>query len=128
MAPGGQRLGLGRSSKIKSGRDFTRIKLQGQRVTLGSLVANWAPAPATPKSRVAVVTSRRVGNAVCRNRARRLLREAFRLHQHELAEPVELVLIARPSISGKSFGQVETDLLSILRKAKLLTRAEELKS
>jgi ribonuclease P protein component len=55
-----------------------------------------------------------------RNRARRLLRESFRLHQHGLAQPVDLVLVARPSIVGKDFAQVERDFLTTLRKAGLL--------
>jgi ribonuclease P protein component len=66
------------------------------------------------------VTSRRVGPAVVRNRARRLLREAFRLHRQELREPAWVVLVARPSIAGKMFAAVERDLLSILREARLL--------
>ena len=55
-----------------------------------------------------------------RNRARRLLRETFRLHQRDLAPPVDLVLVARPSIVGKGFAEVEKDFLTTLRKARLL--------
>jgi ribonuclease P protein component len=57
---------------------------------------------------------------VVRNRARRLLREAFRLHQHGLTGAVELVLVPRPSIAGKKFFDVERDFLVALRKAGLL--------
>ena len=60
------------------------------------------------------------GGAVQRNRARRLLRESFRLHQFELAQPLDLVLVARPSIVGKAFREVEKDFLTTLRKAGLL--------
>ena len=42
-------------------------------------------------SRLGVVTSRKIGGAVARSRARRLLRESFRLHQRELAQAVDLV-------------------------------------
>jgi ribonuclease P protein component len=66
-----------------------------------------------------VITSRRVGEAVCRSRARRLLREAFRLNQACLAQSVDLVLVARPSIAGKSFVDVTADYLTALRKARL---------
>ena len=55
-----------------------------------------------------------------RTRVRRLLRESFRLHQHELAQPLDLVLVARPSIVGKGFAGVEKDFLTTLRKAGLL--------
>jgi ribonuclease P protein component len=64
-----------------------------------------------------VVTGKAVGNAVARNRARRLMRESFRLHQRELAGPVDLVLVARPSIAGKKLADVERDFLRVLRQA-----------
>ena len=37
-------------------------------------------------------------NAVVRSRAKRLLRESYRQHQHELTQPVDLVLVARQSV------------------------------
>ncbi len=86
----------------------------------GCLVANWLKLPQESQSRVGVITGSKVGGAVARNRARRLLREAFRLHQHELKEPVDLVLVARPSIGGKKLAAVERDFLTTLRKAGLL--------
>ena len=58
--------------------------------------------------------------AESRERARRLLREVFRVHQHNLSQPVDLVLVARPSIAGKGFFDVEQDFVTTLRKAGLL--------
>jgi len=108
------------SQRIKQGRDFAHIRQEGQRLVNGCLIANFRRLPPESTARLGVITSRKVGGAVVRNRARRLLREAFRLHQHELAQPLDLVLVARPVISGKTFGQVEKDFLTTLRKAGLL--------
>jgi ribonuclease P protein component len=113
-------LRFGRGARLKQGRDFARVRREGQRLVLGCLIANWARLPAGAASRLGVITSSKVGNAVVRNRARRLLRECFRLHQHELAAAVDLVLIARNSIVGKGFATVERDFLTTLRKAGLL--------
>jgi ribonuclease P protein component len=114
------RLRFGRAARIKQSRDFARMRQQGERLVNGCLIANWKPMPATAVSRLGVITSGRIGGAVVRSRARRLLRECFRLHQHELAQVVELVLVARPSIAGRSFAAVEKDFLTTLRKAGLL--------
>ena len=109
-----------RSSRLKLGRDFLQAKTRGERAVCGCLIANWLLLPENSPTRLGVVTSRKIGNAVKRSRARRLLRESFRLHQYEFKQPVDLVLVARNSIVGKSFAQVEQDFLRALGKAKLL--------
>ena len=91
---------------------------------LGCLIANWRRLPAGGTTRLGVVTSKKIGSAVVRNRARRLMREAFRVHQRELAQPVDLVLVARQSIAGRGLAEVEKDFLATLRRAGLLKAAE----
>ena len=113
-------LPFGRSSRIKQGRDFLRLKQQGERMTIGCLIVNWLRLNEGTCSRLGVVTSSRIGGAVVRNRARRLMRESFRLNQQRLAQPLDLVLVARQSIAGKTYAQVEKDLLTSLGKAGLL--------
>jgi ribonuclease P protein component len=120
ITPG--RFRFGRASRIKQRRDFTRARQQGERLTFGCLIINWLPLAPEAQSRLGVITSKRIGGATDRNRARRLLRESFRLHQHQLLQPVDLVLVARPSIAGKDFGDVERDFLTSLKKAGLLSR------
>lgn len=116
--PGRRR--FGRPLRIKHRRDFIQARQQGERLALGCLILNWRRLAPEATCRLGVITARRVGGAVVRNRARRLLRESFRLHRHRLALPVDLVLVARPSIAGKSFSEVEKDFLTSLRKAGLL--------
>ena len=118
-----ERLRVGRAARIKQGRDFARVRRVGERLVVGCLIANWQRLPADAASHLGVITGGKIGGAVVRNRARRLMRETFRLHQRELAGPVDLVLVARPSIVGKGFAEVERDFLVTLRKARLLKQA-----
>ena len=118
-------LGLPQSRRIKQGRDFTRARAQGRRLTQGCLVLNWVAMPGGTTSRVGVITGRRIGEAVVRTRARRLLREAFRLHQPHLSQPVDVVLVARQSIVGKRFDDVAEDYVAALKKARLYREASE---
>ena len=118
--PAPRRLQFCRSARIKQGRDFRRVRERGERLTCGCLIANWQRLPTETASRLGVITGSRIGGAVVRNRARRLLRELFRLHQNDLSGPVDLVLVARQSIAGKKLAEVERDFLTALRKARLL--------
>lgn len=114
------RLRLPRSRRMKLGREFSRVRAQGQRLACGCLIMNWLVLPAGSESRLGVVTAKKIGSAVERARARRLLRENFRLHQHDFERPVDVVLVARQSIAGKKFAEVEKDFLEALRRGGLL--------
>ena len=117
-----KQLGFARSQRLKLGRDFARTRQDGQRAVQGCLIANWRRLPAGTTTRLGVVTSRKIGGAVVRNRARRLLREAFRVHQGELTQPVDLVLVARQSIVGRALAEVEKDFLVTMSRAGLMNR------
>jgi ribonuclease P protein component len=117
-----------RAMRIKQGRDFSRVRQEGDRRVAGCLIVNWRRLPAGSLPRLGVVTGKRIGNAVVRNRARRLMREVFRVHQHDFAQAVDLVLVARASIAGKAFSGVEKDFLATLRRTGVLQEASGAKN
>jgi ribonuclease P protein component len=112
-------LRLPRERRVTLGRDFQRARTEGRRLAVGCLVLNWVEAK-RGETRVGVITSRKIGGAVVRTRARRLLREAFRLNQYRIARPVDVVLVARQSIVEKDFAGVEGDFVTALQRAELL--------
>ena len=117
------RLRLTRAMRIRQRRDFARLRQNGQRIAVGSLVLNWKELPNNSLSRMAVITTKKLGPAIIRTRARRLLRECFRLHQHDLRAPLEMVLVARRGMLCKKLTVVESDYLFALRSANLLKEA-----
>jgi ribonuclease P protein component len=110
------RLQFSTRRRISRSSDFARLKEEGRREICGTLILNWLP---SQELRLGVVTSRKVGSAVIRSRARRFLREVFRQHQHEVTEPVSMVLVARKSIAEMTLETVRRDYLRALSRAKL---------
>lgn len=70
--------------------------------------------------RLGVVASKVIGNAVCRARAKRRLREAWRLNRHRFQGEVDVVLVARRSILLAKWADVTDDLIRLAGKAGLL--------
>ncbi len=60
-----------------------------------------------PVRRLGIIASRRVGKAVDRNRCKRLCRELFRVHQHELPDNCDCVLVVRPKFTDFTFRELE---------------------
>ena len=111
---------LGSAQRVARSGEFARLRTTGQRLAHGCLVLNWLLSEPGAVSRLGVVTSRKLGGAVVRSRARRLLREAFRRHQHDFQQAVTVVLVARNYIVGKAYADVERDYHQALRRARLL--------
>jgi len=83
---------------IKSNRDFSALFKKGESVVCYAFVCYIRPRRAG-KNRLGIVTGKKVGNAVKRNRSRRIIREAFRLIDPILKEKTDrrfdFVFVAR---------------------------------
>ena len=86
-----------------------------------------APAPAEltlPAVRVGFTVSRKVGNAVVRNRVRRRLREVAKLVIPARASPdLDYVLVGRQAALKRDFATLQRELLEALKKLKALAVA-----
>jgi ribonuclease P protein component len=127
-APGigwiGGRPAQGREVRLRRPADFERVRQEGRAWFHPLLVLVAAPNLVGP-TRVGVVAGRRVGPAVARNRAKRLLREAARHLYPRLMPGWDLILIARPPILTVKEPQVEAALEQLAREAGLLQTQEE---
>jgi ribonuclease P protein component len=110
--------------RLKLSREFDRVRKEGHTVRGGLLMLGVLPVEGEKMFRVGLVTSRRVGGAVARNRVRRLLREIVRRNQHALKGGIWFVVIARRAAASASSAALEDEWLGLAKRAKVMAGSE----
>jgi ribonuclease P protein component len=87
---------LPRAQRVRKRAEFLRIQDSPVRVATRHLLLLLALGEEHASARLGVVASRKVGPSVVRNRAKRLVREAFRLHPEVFPAGIDVVIIVRP--------------------------------
>lgn len=136
MAPAGEsamNFSVVSLEKLRQRRDFLRVAGSGRKAAMPGLVLQAAPRNATWHGNgdghgngsgqigIGFTASKRVGNAVARNRAKRRLREIARIVLPERAQPdMDYVLIARNTTGTRPWKALESDLTRALKKLSLM--------
>jgi ribonuclease P protein component len=109
MAPEPQRL--------KRRADFLRVAAKGRKAPVHGLVLQALVRGDAGPARVGFTVTKKIGNAVARNRTRRRLKEAARLLLRGQALPaVDLVLIGRDATGKRPFADLIEDFRRALAK------------
>lgn len=101
---------------VKKNGDFKRIYNRGRSVADRHLVLYFL-SNNLEICRFGFIVTKKLGNAVIRNRIRRILREACRLNADQFQQGYDFVLIARKAVTGLKRQQVEESLARLLKRA-----------
>ena len=115
-----------RRERLGLDRDVESVLREGRRVSDETLSLAWLGRAGTLR-RIALRVPKRLGNAVDRNRVKRVLREIFRKEKSRIRPGTDMVLIVRPfpQLAGMSFGELRDKSVSLFKKAGIWEGAEE---
>ena len=80
-------------------------------------------APGSTSVRLGISVSRKIGNAVCRNRIKRWLREYFRIHRSEFSAVTDLSVVVKPGAALLDHADIDQQLQEALRRLRVYADA-----
>ena len=98
---------------IKLNRDFRRLYARGNSVA-GGYVVVYAKATNRRFNRAGFTVGKAFGNAVKRNRIKRLMRESYRLVEDRLLVGYDMIIVARNRAAGQSYERISKDMRFVL--------------
>ncbi len=109
----------GRAESLKKNYEFRRLYQRGQSAAGGCMVI-YCRKNKLKYSRFGLTASVKIGNAVKRNRARRRLREIYRLNQDKLKPGYDIILVARVRTLNASWAELNAVFDRLCRQLNIL--------
>ncbi len=104
---------------LKLNHVFRRLYAKGD-CAVGGFLVLYCRRNGTDRSRLGITSGTKLGHAVVRNRARRRLRETYRLNEHLLKPGYDVVLVARRGAIDGDFAELQRSFLRQCKKVRLL--------
>ena len=114
------------SESLKKNYQFRIVYNKGKSVANKSIVL-FALKNGEDVNRFGVSVSKKIGNAVVRNRVRRRLKESYRRIEAQLPRGYDMIALARLPITEVSFAELESGLIRLLQRQGILAKPDEMK-
>ena len=107
-------MGVPTPNRLRKRSDFQELHSLGKNIFCKSFVFQYrlTSQNQTFARRLGVIASRRVGNAVKRNRGKRIIRELFRIHKDKLPLNCDIVVILRSAYGYYTYKELESHYLN----------------
>ncbi len=107
--------------RLKKTAEFKKVYHYGESIANRELVLYVMERPNTNTFRFGISVSKKIGNAVIRNRVKRLIKEVIRsiMVQHQLKEHKDIVIIARAPTANMNYADFDRSLKHLFRKMRL---------
>lgn len=111
-----------KQNRLAKREDFNKVYRAGKSTANHQFVLYYKKKTDPPQLRVGISVSKKVGNAVVRNRIRRRVKEIVRLHLDRIEGEGDLIFIARKPVADMEYAEMKKSLLHVLKKAGLLRK------
>ncbi len=111
-------------SKLGSNEEFKKVYRNGRSRANRDLVMYVVKGNSGP-SRYGFSVSKKVGNSVQRHRVTRLFREAVRRYDARVTEGNRVIIIARPSVAGRSLEEISEEIVSLYKAHRIWKEQSE---
>ena len=109
---------LPKTERLRKRAQFLTLSKQGKKVYTDCFIAIVHDSTAQ-NNRLGITVSKKVGNAVRRNRIKRIIREYFRHHKESITGPIDINIIARKGLTTLSNQQILEKLDKLFKKIAL---------
>lgn len=103
-------------NRIKKNEDFQQVFQNGKSTANRQFVLYVLDQPDQKEFRVGLSVSKKIGNAVTRNRVKRLIRHVFILEKEKISKGKDYIVIARKPAAHMSFHEVRKSLIHLFLK------------
>lgn len=114
-----------RENRLTRREDFNKIYRHGKSSANHQFVVYVMRQPASIEGegfRLGISVSKKIGNAVVRNRLRRMIKEIVRLNGEKVAPRTDMILIVRKPAAEMEYAEMEKSILHVLRRADILVK------
>ena len=98
-----------RRERINDPQDFKRVMRKGKKIVSGRFIL-FLKENEKEFHRLGVVVSKEVGPAVYRNRIKRVCREFFRLHKHQIKGAVDIIILTKKGCNIRGYKDAKDEL------------------
>jgi ribonuclease P protein component len=116
-----------KQNRLAKREDFNKVYRSGKSIANQQFVLYYLLKPTVISSstecfRLGVSVSKKIGNAVVRNRIKRIVKEVIRLETARIVHHVDFILIARKPVTVMDYHEIEKSIQHVLKKAALLVK------
>ncbi|MCM3473165.1 ribonuclease P protein component [Brevibacillus borstelensis] len=109
-----------RSHWLRKNEQFQEVFQKGNSAANKQFVLYSAKQEGQAAFRAGISVSKKIGNAVIRNRVKRLIREALSRLESKIPSGLDLIIIARPGVEAMSLDAIEQSLVHVMKRAKVI--------